>query len=407
MARSPIEIPIASETGAFKKGVDAGIIEPLEDAQRALGDLANSRGPAGLERDMRDAQKQTEKLRDETDRTVDAIEKDFPRAYRQVRQSADDGLGRARAAAEEVTQEIGSNLGEAVSSVRGDLSDLGQVGQDTLGGLAATVSGMGPAGLVGALALAAGAVGLGAVTAGLEEAEEQAERLKEQAAEWAQAYVDAGSTVLSTAQIIEKGQRLLVDEGDKVRNNAELWGVSAATAAAAMAGSQSAIDQVSRSLDRQRDALEANASGADNYSQNMEAATFGQSKANGEFIKGKKAFDELTGAMEIGRETADFVSQMMVDVARNTAGATESVDEFGDTVIVLPDGKKVYIDAETGRATQDVEAIEQKIYGIQDKTATVRLRLDSSEWDRWTPGAKVGTVRTAVAQGSGGGTTWF
>lgn len=385
MARSPIEIPIASETGAFKKGVDSGIIEPLEDAQRALDDLGKSRGAEGLEREMRAAQKQTERLKDETERTVDAIEKDFPRAYRQVKQSAEDGMGRARAATEEVTQEIGSNLGEAVSSVRGNLSDLGQVGQDTLGGLAATVSGMGPGGLVGAMALAAGAYGLGAVTAGLEDAEERAERLKEQAAEWAQAYVDAGSTVLSTAQIIDRGQRLLVDQGDEVRKNADLWGVSAATAAAAMAGSQSAIDQVSDALDRQQRALEANAAGADNYAQNLEAATMGQSEANSQFTQGKKAFDDLTGAMQIGRETADFVSQMMADVARNTDGAQQSIDEFGDTIITLPDGKQVYIDAETGQATQDVDAIEQRIYGIPNRTSTVRVEVDDSAVRNYRP----------------------
>lgn len=399
MARSPIEIPIASETGAFEKGVKSGIVEPLKDAEKALKDLDDA-SPEQLERTMRDAQKQTEKLKDETKRAADAIEADFPRAYRQMKDSAEDGFGRARAAAGEVTQEVGSNLGEAVSSIRGDFSDLGQVGQDTLGGLAATVSSMGPGGVVGALALAAGAIGLGAVTAGLEEAEEKAERLKEQAAEWAQAYVDAGAQVLNTTQIIEKGQKLLVDQGDDVRKNSELWGVSISTAAAAMAGSQSAIDQVSDSLDRQEAALKANAGGADNYAQNIEAATTGQSAANSAVIEGRNAYNDLTGAMQLGRDTAGFISQMMADVALNTEGATKTVDEFGDTVVTLPDGKQVYIDAQTGQATEDVDAIERRIYGIPDKTSTVHLQVDDSALRSYRPPVIQLRGEVAVARGS-------
>lgn len=399
------EIGIAAETRGFDQGFKTGVIRPVEDAVDAFKDLERAVEQPDMSNILRDFDELDDAAKKATDRTDDLgddgarslrkLEKALEDAQRETEQlgrksrdAGDDsqrGFGRMRAASEEVTQEIGQNLGEAVSSIRGDMSDLGQVGQDTLGGLAATVAGMGPGGLIGAIALAAGATGLGLLTAGLQDTEERQERLKEQAGEWAQAYIDAGASVLNTAQIVAKGQELLVDRGDEVKRNAELWGVGVATAAAAMAGSQTAIDQVSDSLDRQQSALEANAGGADNYAQNIEAATTGQSQANNSVIEGRKAFDELTGAMQLGKETASFVSQMMVDVARNTEGATETVDEFGDTVITLPDGKKVYVDAETGQATQDVEAIEQKIYGIPNKTATVNLVVNDRDLRNYRP----------------------
>ncbi|GAA4057557.1 hypothetical protein GCM10023065_03020 [Microbacterium laevaniformans] len=397
MSRSPIEIAIASETKAFKQGIETGVVKPLEDAIKSLRELGDAEGADRLERSLRDAQKATEQLEDKTRDAAQAIEREYKNAYREARRAADDGTGRMKAGAEEVTQELGQNIGEAVSSVRGDLSDLGQVGQDTLGGLAATLAGAGPAGLVGAAALAAAAVGAGGLTAALEDAAAKQERLKEQAAEWAQAYMEAGSSILNTSQIIAKGEQIFGDPEKlaEAQENMHAWGVELDVAVAAMAGSQSAIDDVSASIDRQAAALEANARGADNYAQNIEQATTGQSSANDEFLKGKAAFDELTGAMDIGQQTAGYYSRMLRDLAANTDGAKSIVDEFGDSITSLPDGTTIYIDAETGRATTKVDDIKQKIYSIPDKTAVVRVEVDSSAWDRWKPSLKVGAVATA------------
>lgn len=409
MARSPIEIPIASETGAFRKGVESGIIDPLEDAQKALDDLADSRGPEQLERDMRDAQRQTEKLKDESEDAADAIEREFKRAYRETKESATDGMGRARAATEEVTQEIGANLGEAVSSVRGDLSELGQVGQDTLGGLAATVSGMGPAGLVGALALAAGAVGLGAVTAGLEEAKEKQEQLNEAAARFAEGYINGINGAIDAAQVFAEINKISTDPElyKTAGENAKNWGVDVSTAIRAMAGDATAIGTVGEALDRQAEALERNASGADNYAQNIEQATTGQSSANDSYVRGRAALDELNAALDAGKTQASNAQRALFDYASQVGEATGETDDLGNAIVRLPGGKEIVMNAQTKSASEDVDAFERKVQGLKDKTVGVRVHLDASEWDRWTPGAKVGRVRTAIDQGSGGGTTWF
>lgn len=409
MARSPIEIPIASETGAFDKGIKSGVIEPLKDAEKALKDLGESRGPEQLESDMRDAQKQTEKLKDETERAADAIEKDFKRAYREAKESGTDSMGRIQSATQEVTQEVGSNLGEAVSSIRGDMSDLGQVGQDTLGGLAATVSGMGPAGLAGAFALAAGAVGLGALTAGQEEAREKQEKLNEAAAKFAEGYLEGINGAIAGAQVFAEINAIATDP-DRYKtagDNAKAWGVDMATAMRAMAGDATALQVVDQSLDKQAEAMQRNAEGADNYAQSIEQATTGQSSANSTYLEGRAALDQINEAMAIGRQQAENAQSALFDYASQVGVATGKTDDLGNSIVRLPDGKEIVMDAQTRRANEDVDAFEQNVQGIRDKTVGVRVVLDKSAWDQWTPGAKVGQVRTAIAPGSGGGTTWF
>lgn len=201
MASGDISVVINSETKAFKQGVENGIIKPLEDAEKALDELGRSKGPEQLDREMRDAQRSTEELQDELKDAARDLDK-LGFAARDAGTDGKAGLDKIKGGAQEVQQEIGQNLGEAVSSFSGDLSDLGQVGQDTLGGLAATIAGTGPAGLVGAALLAAAAIGVGGISASLAEAEEKRQALAERASELAQAYVDAKGDVVPVIDAI-------------------------------------------------------------------------------------------------------------------------------------------------------------------------------------------------------------
>lgn len=244
MARKPIEIPIASETKAFAQGMETGVIRPIEDAEKALTELGRNRGPDQLERALEDAQDETKDLRRETQRTADGIEDDYRRAYRRAKSEADTGLGGMKGAAQEVTQEVGQNLGEAVSSVRGNLSDLGQVGQDTLGGLAATLASTGPAGIAGAAALAAGAVGLGLVTAELTNQQEAAERLRERLAGAYREAAEEGRNYINAAQIAAEANDLLfnperADEYKQLREDAKTLALDESVLIAASTGSLS------------------------------------------------------------------------------------------------------------------------------------------------------------------------
>lgn len=118
---------------------------------------------------------------------------------------------------------------------------------------------------------------------------------------------------------------------------------------------------------------------------------------------------ELEGALQgaqqgfdLAKSGADLQATALYDMATAAGVASGEVDDLGNKVVTMPDGKKVVIDAETKTAYEDIDALERK----QVSEKTVRLRLDSSEWDNWRPGAKVGNVRVAVGQGGGGGITW-
>lgn len=423
MARNPIEIPIASETGAFEKGMKSGVIEPVKDAEKALKNLAEVRGPDQLENDLRDAQRQTSKLADETSRTAAAIEKDFKRAYREAKEGADSvgdsgraGFGKVREGAQEVTQEIGSNLGEAVSSIRGDMSDLGQVGQDTLGGLAATLASAGPAGIAGAAALAAGAVGLGLVTAELEKQGEQADRLRDRLAGAYQEAAQEGRRYLDVSQYIAEAQDLMfnterADEWKQIQEDANTLGMDVGDVIRANAGDLEQQQRVQERINALLDEAQSKSGAGDGLANILRSAADSELAVKG-LEKVSDRWDDINAVTEENaRKTEianDVVSGYYQEAIRKAGLAEAATDQFGNKLYELPDGKQVVVEADTGRATDDVSRFKGDIAAAtQARTATVRVNIDDSAWRNWKPGDKVGQVRTAVAPGSGGGTTWF
>ncbi|SDP07273.1 hypothetical protein SAMN04487788_1944 [Microbacterium testaceum StLB037] len=423
MARNPIEIPIASETGAFEKGIKSGVIEPVKDAEKALKNLAEVRGPDQLENDLRDAQRQTAKLADETDRTAKAIEKDFKRAYREAKEGADSvgdsgraGFGKVREGAQEVTQEIGSNLGEAVSSIRGDMSDLGQVGQDTLGGLAATLASAGPAGIAGAAALAAGAVGLGLVTSELEKQGEQADRLRDRLAGAYQEAAQEGRRYLDVSQYIAEAQDLMfnterADEWKQIQEDANTLGMDVGDVIRANAGDLEQQQRVQERINALLDEAQSKSGAGDGLANilrnaaDSELAVKGLEKVSDRWGDINAVTEENARKTEIAN---DVVSGYYQEAIRKAGLAETATDQFGNKLYELPDGKQVVIDADTGRATDDVSRFKGDINAAtQARTAMVRVNIDDSAWRNWKPGDKIGNVRTAVAPGGAGGTTWY
>ncbi|WP_460776013.1 hypothetical protein [Microbacterium sp. GXF7504] len=392
MARSPIEVGIAAETRAFRQGVEAGIIEPLEDAEKALKDLGKAKGPDQLEKSMKDAQRQTEKLADETKQTARTIEREFDDAYRDAKRSAADGLGGAREAAVELRQEIGQNLGETVSSFRGDMADLGQIGQDTLGGLAATAASVGGAGgMIGALGLAGAAAAWGAFTAGQEDARAKQEELNEAAANFASGYLDGINGAISAAQIFAEIQSIATDPEryQQAKDAAKEWGVSTEVAMGAMAGDATALATAQQGLrDRTAEAEAALAAQEEQVDKNAGAAYDLADSVK----SGAERMEALTGALAQGKQQADDAAAALYNYATSAGEATDETDELGNKIVRLPGGKEVVIDAETKRAYEDLDAVEKRLAETNGKKATLKLQVDTSAWDNWTPAQKRGVV---------------
>lgn len=166
-----IEIGIASETKAFKQGIDAGVIAPLEDAEQALKDLGDQKSLDNLENDLEAAQDASKKLARETKRTADDIEDEYRKAYAKLKSESKEGFGGASEAAQGFKEEALQNFAETASSFDGSLESMVDMAQSTLGGLATSI-----AGPIGIIAAGAGAAG-GALVAAMMQSTEKAKQL--------------------------------------------------------------------------------------------------------------------------------------------------------------------------------------------------------------------------------------
>lgn len=354
----------------FVRGTD-DMKSALDDVEKALDDVADE--AKDLERT---GGKSFKKMEDGAEDAADET-RELVKRLRDVEKAADDvgdksrkSFDKAKDGVEEFGEEANSTARESAASFDGSAESIADAFQEIA---ANAFAGFGPAGALAGLAAAAG---IGLAMAGFENVQEAQEESKARAAEWADAFIEAGSKVLTFDQQAAKVRDIITDP-DRYKtatDNAKLWGVSIDTAVAALAGSEGAIDEVTTALDKKKKASEEDARAAQEMAEANGSALLALTPAEQEYLKAQEALNLLTGEMERGAQGADVMSRYLIDTARNTQGATEAVDEFGDTVISLPDGHQVYIDAETGQATSDTTAIEKKIYGIQDKNVRVNAK---------------------------------
>lgn len=383
MARAH-EIGIAADTKGFESSIRDGVVDPLEDAEKALEQLADAADDAGrdgargidrLEDALKDAQRQAKK-------TEDAVDDAGTR-----------GFGKMGDAAQEVTQEVGQNLGEAVSSVRGNLADLGQVGQDTLGGLAATLASGGPAGVAGAAAVAAGAVGLGLITAEMEKQNEKAEQLREFFVSAWQAAIDAGNDYIDTATIAGQISEIALgadwaDERNRALEVQRATGLDLQLIYRALAGDMGALGEVSAVLNEAETVRNQTIKDTLNGSRDLTSEQADQIRTQHDAIVGlqgdlDRVSDTYSTTQDAARVAAQATSDYWLAVIEDAGTATQEVDEFHNTLLTLPDGQQVLIDAETGLATTNVEQFKGDVDGIPETvTTTARFTVDRSEVDR-------------------------
>lgn len=397
-----IDISIAADTRSAMSAINRGLLEPLEDVSDELEKLGDESKDAGddLERAMRDAQRRTQDAKKEIDQLRDELNKAGLQGKR-TGDDIDDGFKRAEQGAEEFKDEARQTAREAAASFDGSAESIGDVFQE----LAANAfGGFGPAGMVAGIAAAAG---IGMAISGFEQIGEASEESKQRAAEWAQAYVDAGGRVLTQAITTAKVMDIAMDPDmyTKAKDNAKNWGVEVSTAINAMAGETWALNAVNDSLvtSAQKVNEEMSETGIQ-YDWTAESMTDLVTRT----ANGQRAFDELTGEMQRGAEQAEALSASLRSTAENTEGASTVVDEFGDKVTKLPDGTTIYVDAETGQATTDLDLIERKVYSVPDAelraylTGANQVRVDL---DALTKPRTI-TIQPRVLDAVGGTRSW-
>ncbi|WP_157156262.1 hypothetical protein [Diaminobutyricimonas sp. LJ205] len=233
-------VGIASETKAFKQGVDAGIIKPLENAEDALTDLGKSKGPDQLERGMKDAQKATEKLQKETKETADTIEQEFRDSYRKLKESSEGATRDVGEGFDEMKGEANATARETAASFDGSFESIVGMAQETA---ANAFAGFGPAGAVAGLAAAAG---IGLVSAAFDQSGVDAEAMAERTEAAFDRMVEAGGKFLDAETERALIQDALNDPTDwqTIQDIVEATGAKTADVARAVALEGSERDKV-------------------------------------------------------------------------------------------------------------------------------------------------------------------
>lgn len=333
------------------------VSDEMKKLDKADGFKDLERGAERAEDEASDLEKRLRKVRDEA--------KDIRKAGDDIGDVGSKGFRKMGDAAEEVSGEFKQNLGETFSSFRGDLEDLPQVAQDVLGGLAGSFGG-----LTGAIGLAAGAAGIGLLIAAFQGLAEEEEARKERVGEWTAAYIEAMSTMSDAVATFGAVEDIYTDpeKYDKAAQAAKDWGVDVSTAVNAMAGDTTALSIAQESLDEKtrklNKALETTQVNADGTAQ-------GFADVQAEVSRGADTLSNITGEMAEGAQRAEEYASSLYDLAKSTGTATGEVDDLGNAIITMPDGKKVVIDAKTQKAYQNVDALEQNIQGVRGKTVSV------------------------------------
>lgn len=356
-----LSIDIAANTRAAQRDVK-DLSKALDDTSEALDDLARDSTRSGdkVEASFRDMIRAAGKADD---------------AVKSIGGTSRRSFDEAKEGAEEFKDEANSTAREAAASFDGSAESIADMFQEVA---ANAFAGFGPAGAVAGLAAAAG---IGLAVSGFEAMNEAEQASRERAAEWADAYVEAGGRILNASQLVEKARAIVTDEEQyaTAQQNAKDWGVTESVALLAMAGDTNALTEARESLSEK----EATVSAAlEKTGGDIRGLSYDMRTMREDVSAGGESLSALTGEMDTGAQQADVYSTSLRLLADRTEGATRKVDEFGDTVVTLPGGKQIYIDAETGKATESVDAIERKIYGIPDGSSTVKVTADTSEVDR-------------------------
>lgn len=340
-----IEIGIASETKAFKQGVEAGIIEPVEDAVKALDDLGDSKGPADLERGMRDAQDASERLEDEVQQTARSIERDFSQTYRRVADDAQTGMRRSGEYVGKFKEEALANFSEVSSSFDGTMQGLADGVQGTLGGAALAIGGT-----VGVAVGVLGAVG-GAI---LQTLATQAEAAAQVVSDAFDDMVENQRDFVSKQFVLDRVAEILNDDTKLkyIRQWADMLhdvGVSADDITLAIAGNAEAQTKVNAALSEYETTIKATAEASDNAGDTY-ITLYGEVKN----LRGE--IDATNDSISTASDKYDIYSAAAKALADENHTAQEAIAQTKQGLDDLPSKVTTTVDVDTGPAVIALES---------------------------------------------------
>lgn len=353
MARKGVNIPVASDTRAFSKGVKDGVLDPLQEASDALEKVTRDGDKAGdhLERSLHDAQRETEGLKHETKQLHDTIEKGARTSYRRMADASDDATSTASRNVRALRDEARQNFAEVASSFDGSVQGVTNGLQGLTGGLAASMGGWG----IAVATLGAGAAGFYQMW------KEATERTKQRVSDMYDDMRESGQDFLSQEFINQRISDIVSGADDAVMQMKTVAaisreaGVTQAEVIAAAAGDLEARAHVMETLNARLEVLK---DALDNAASQGEVYDIG---------------------VDIG-EVADLRDKF-VALNDEQAKATDQVKLFGDALEVLNRN------ANDDRLTPYFAGVTAEVKRTQDAlnalppVRTVKIELDTSSAD--------------------------
>lgn len=362
-----ISIGIASDTRAFATGVRSGVLEPLEDVEKALegveraGDDANAELVGGF----KGAQRATKDLERENRDLADTIQREARKSSRAIRDIDDDGLQGFRDGVRNTKEEAIQNFSEVASSFDGSMTGAIDGVQGTLGGLAAALGG--PVGLaLGGLGLIAGTV-----------ASQWATSADQVSQDWREMYddmVESGANFLSQDLINQRIQDIAADQGklNTAIEEGRATGNDYLTVIRAQAGDMDALREV---LTNARGELEAQNTAQDQFiaKNGEESAAIADKQGQLEILIEK--YSRMISSQDGSAAAADAARRAMDESAAANGRTADSLDRVTNSANAVPDGKTVTIGVDTRAFDAAAERIRQTRFEL---TADVTLQRRGS-----------------------------
>ncbi|WP_186324536.1 hypothetical protein [Microbacterium paludicola] len=407
---------MALETSGIAKGAADGK-KALADLEKAVGDVATETGKSGNKVDSfasklvdasRKAGKADDEIRDalrqmglsakDADRAldrmgdtaqdagregadgVDKLEKELKDVQSQSDSTAQkvDGVGEAaKSTGIKMNRAMGTDIRQGINAV-GDLLD-GRVAGGMNNLLNATTSVSQHLPIVGVGIAAAAGLAAPALAALTEEQEKQnaaVQRLKGYFADAWQEAVAGGRTYIDQMTVLGEMQDIMfntdrADEYKRIQEDANALSLDTSTLLRAAAGDEDALNQV---RDRSIALLDAQEQKIRDTQANLKSGQEAELDALHQQEDAIRSVNDRWGEYgaindenrEKAAAAAAYTSQYLLDTIANADSATRAVDDFGNVLITLPDGKEIVIDAKTGKATTDVSKFKKDTDGVID-----------------------------------------
>lgn len=388
--RGQIEIPIALDTSLLEKGVQNGLIEPFGDAQEALEKLGDTNVGRDIDRDLQRGQDATEDLSTELRDTRDQLgQLGFA-----AKSAADTGSTEMKKFGG-VTRAMGTDIRQAGDAI-GDIIEgrFAGAAHSLMGATTSLAQAMPGLGVGIAAATALGLPLLNSITEEVQRQEREAEKLEARLAGAYKKAAEEGRNYLDVAQFIDESNDLRfnpdrAEDWKQLQADANLLRMEEGTLIKASIGDLEALGVVQQEVNKHLETAEAHVR---NYAGvRLDALTDEAASLRDRWQEtGAAAREYADAAANSARITSEFLKEAINDAE----GAARAVDEFGNELYELPDGMQVVIDAETGQAHQDLDRFkgDLKSVGATVVEPLVRVRVDTTAWDRWTPEAKAAVV---------------